>query len=233
LFDDHGAPLDVQLRKFLRRWYLGMAPKLGSFVDEGHIEEAIETCAPLYGDDDETWNMTTELAWQVYGELQAESARWPAVSGVDRLYRAFEDIASFGILVRHDFSCCSTCGHHEMLDLLREELRRRPVRGYAFYDLQSMEEMIEHGNGHVYYYAVERTTEMVEEVGSLVFAALLANGLAPEWPGNLPYIVRVGKVDWRPRIQPMSPVPVRSLQGQWRSVPSDVPNRHTRRVGGS
>jgi hypothetical protein len=114
-----------------------------------------------------------------------EQETWPAVTDCDRLDAAFESLDAAGILAGQDFSCCQTCGHAEMRELVQEaEETGRPVRGYAFYHAQDTESAVEGGSLFIAWGAVAAGAEAVAGIGREVAQALRAEGLTVHWEGD-------------------------------------------------
>jgi hypothetical protein len=138
------------------------------------------------------------LLARLLAEHAREQASWPAVTDCDRLDRAFAELERAGILARQDFSCCRTCGAH---DLRRELVERRkeglPSRGFVFFHVQGTERVVETGELLLEVGEADRR-EKAEQVSHLVVDALQRHGLRAVWGGDWhePPIVRL---DWKRR----------------------------------
>ncbi|MBY0312359.1 MAG: hypothetical protein K2W85_09840 [Phycisphaerales bacterium] len=118
------------------------------FQSEAAIEEAaIENFGDEYGGDDLARCVKAMMS-EFFAELDAERLSWPAVTDCDRLDASFEELNAIGIMARHDWWCCNTCGSAAMPD----EYARlgglwggTPIVGYVFYHRQQTESAVEGG----------------------------------------------------------------------------------------
>ena len=124
---------------------------------------------------------------------------YPATTDFDRLTRAFDDLEDRGVVARHDFTCCQTCGRAEIEDEM-DAVRTtgKTVRGYAFYHTQDTERAIDGDGLMLSYGSIEDDDEESVRVGEMIVGALKRVGLAPEWDGDLNSRIIVA-MDWKRR----------------------------------
>jgi hypothetical protein len=153
---------------------------------DGIVEGAIE----MFGDEYDP----AELADAVPAEYDVAFAAhrdaqraWPPVTDCDRLDAAFDALNARGIVARHDWWCCQTCGHAAMPDACDNAATANPavaVRGYAFYHNQDTESAAE-GHGLMLAFGTHRAEDAPEEVARTVVATLREHGLEVEWNGRV------------------------------------------------
>lgn len=138
------------------------------------------------------------LVQQALDAHRDKQATWPAVTDVDRLDRAFEDLQSAGIVCRQNFTCCTNCGSSEIWDEI-EQVRDEgvPVRGYAFFHMQDTDRAAEGGGLYLAYGAAAQGADAVA-IGHEIVASLRKHGLAPEWDGTVATRISV-PMDWKKR----------------------------------
>jgi len=116
----------------------------------------------------------------------AEQVTWPAMTDCDRLDAAFAELAGVGILARQHFSCCGTCGAHD----IREEMEQAEKsgftsRGFTFFHIQDTEHAVAGEGLYLSYGARQPDDKVSVAIGHEVMAALEQQGLAPAWNGKL------------------------------------------------
>lgn len=124
-----------------------------------------------------------------------EQADWPEVTDCDRLSAAFEALNTAGVTARENFTCCMSCGTHEIGG------ERRPEdTGYVFFHHQDTE-LAARQNWLMLAYGDHRGGEdRTVAVGRQVVAALAEQGLTTEWNGRPDQ--RIGlSLTWRKRIE--------------------------------
>lgn len=131
---------------------------------------------------------------------QAEAMRdWPERTDCDRLDDAFDALEAGGVIARHNFTCCGTCGSAEIWDEIGavEDAGGSP-RGYAFYHMQDTEHAAEGEGLYLNYGACEEGEEAALAVGREIVAQLEAHGLSTDWDGS--WGQRIGvTLDWKRR----------------------------------
>lgn len=138
------------------------------------------------------------LVQQALDAHRDKQATWPAVTDVDRLDRAFEDLQSAGIVCRQNFTCCTNCGSSEIWDEI-EQVRDEgvTVRGYAFFHMQDTDRAVEGGGLYLAYGAAAQGAD-ASAIGHEIVASLRKHGLAPEWDGTVASRISV-PMDWMKR----------------------------------
>jgi hypothetical protein len=143
-------------------------------------------------------------------EHEAERKSWPATTDCDRLDAAFEELNTMGIMARHNWTCCGTCGHAAMeveFDRLRGKWKKKPIIGYAFYHAQHTEDAVRgegisllfastvSGGGEAAYNARSCA------VAKAVCGVLKAHRLKPKWEGDHNWGVEL-PMKWKRRQRP-------------------------------
>lgn len=165
------------------------------------IEQYTEQAEDEYDQDLE--ELVTRLTDAAIAAHHRRQARWKGETDCDRLDAAFEELERQGIVARQNFTCCSTCGHYEIGDEIRDAKKQRkkrsaPVSGYAFYHMQDTESAVEGGGIYIKYDTLKDDREKKIAVGQKIVEVLEAAGLRTEWDGDPNTGVFV-RVKWRRR----------------------------------
>lgn len=176
-----------ELSRFIR---LGLRT---GFQSHAAIEQdAIENFSDEYGGDDLARCVKAMIS-EFSAELEAERLSWPAVTDCDRLDAAFEELNAAGIMARHDWWCCNTCGTAAMPDefaRLGGLWRGTPIVGYVFYHRQQTESAVEGGGIFLGYGTTDFvSTDQDYEERSVAIAhvakkVLESHKLAVSWDGT-------------------------------------------------
>lgn len=128
----------------------------------------------------------------------AEELTWPVVTDCDRLDAAFARLEANGIVARQNFTCCQGCGSSEIWTEIEESAAPTTVRGYTYFHMQDTESAVEDGSLHLAYGATEDAEDAAIRIGNEIVATLEAEGLAPQWNGQLSQRISV-PLDWKKR----------------------------------
>ena len=152
--------------------------------------------------------LAKQLVAKQVAARKKDMARWPKVTDCDRLDLAFEELNALGIMARHNWTCCGTCGRSEMPDefhRLRGTFQHAPIVGFAFYHQQDTESAADGGGLFIGYGSTEHLKTEKEydarsvAVGVEVKRVLVENGLKVKWSGKLDDRIFVD-LEWqRPR----------------------------------
>jgi hypothetical protein len=105
-----------------------------------------------------------------------------ALPAVDRLEAAFGALRGRGIVARHDYSCCSTCGSAEIRDEMAAAMRAgEPADGFAFYHWQDTEDAPATGRLALSFGSRLGGPLGTAEIGVVVLQALRDAGLPVDW----------------------------------------------------
>lgn len=116
----------------------------------------------------------------------AQQTAGAAISQVDRLETAFMALQAHGVLARHDYSCCSTCGSAEIRDEMAGAVRAgQPVDGFVFYHWQDTDDAAAAGRLALSFGSRLGGPKGVAEIGGQVAQALRDAGLQIEWDGSV------------------------------------------------
>lgn len=133
------------------------------------------------------------------GAHAAEQAAWPEVTDFDRLDVAFAALERDGIVMRHNFTCCGTCGSAEIWDEISgfEQAGSRAY-GYGFYHMQDTEAAVDGYGLYLNYGACEDGAEPAIATGRAIVEALAQQGLQTDWDES--WEKRIGvSLDWKRR----------------------------------
>lgn len=146
--------------------------------------------------------LETTLGKIVEEEIQnhlLEQRNWPAITDCDRLETAFTELGRAGILARHNYSCCGTCGAAEARKEMEDALSLgKTVRGYTFYHVQDTESAVDgHGIG-LSYGSVADGEAAALRIAHEVVDALARQGLRADWSGTWDQRIMLD-IDWKRR----------------------------------
>ncbi len=147
------------------------------------------------------------LLWE---NFESEKKTWPDVTDCDRLDAAFEEMNEKGVMARHHWSCCGTCGACAMpteFKRLGGLWRGVPIVGYVFYHVQGTERAptdneiyLDYGTSN-FDASKEEHQHLSCEVARITCQVLDAHGLKPEWAGTFDDSIRV-PLKWQRRQPP-------------------------------
>ncbi|MDT5025006.1 MAG: hypothetical protein QOE61_1432 [Micromonosporaceae bacterium] len=158
----------------------GYAP-MGEIVDDAVEVFAADTTA----DANALRDAALAVADRALSAHVADQASWPETTDCDRLDAAFAELDRAGIVARQHFSCCGTCGAHEIHDEMDQaEKAGTPARGYTFFHVQDTEHAVGGNLLYLSYGAVNRDKTASVAVGHEVVAMLGQHGLSPAWNGK-------------------------------------------------
>ena len=154
-------------------------------VDE-IVAEAVEVFADSSLDVVALTGAATAVAEQALAAHLAEQSTWPQETDCDRLDAAFAELARGGIVARQHFSCCGTCGAHE----IREEMEQAEKagafsRGFTFFHIQDTEHAVAGDGLYLSYGVADSDQSGAVAIGHEVVATLGRHGLTPAWNGKL------------------------------------------------
>jgi hypothetical protein len=187
------APLDAQLRTLLRQRL-----RAGYLTPKQIVAEAIDEFAEAIPRRElrELAEDTLDLEIE---QLLVEQMEWPKITDCDRLDRAFSELESRGILARQNYWCCAACGSTAIAAEMRTQSRKkRPVRGYTFFDQQSTESAVEGKRLRLNFGATAGGEAEHVAIGREVVAALKIHKLAVKWSGKYAQHIQV-KLEWKRR----------------------------------
>jgi hypothetical protein len=148
--------------------------------------EAVEAFADGTVDPERLRAAALAVVDQVSAAHRAEQRTWPATTDCDRLDAAFAALETSGIVARQHFSCCGTCGAHEIMDEMNQAGKAgRQVRGYTFFHLQDTEHAVAGEGLYLSYGSLDSDQAASVAVGHEVMAALHREGLQPAWNGKI------------------------------------------------
>ncbi len=115
----------------------------------------------------------------------AEQTTWPTMTDCDRLDAAFAELDGAGIIARQHFSCCGTCGAHEIHDEIdRAEKAGQSTRGFTFFHVQDTEQAVAGEALYLSYGATSKDRAASVAIGHEVVDVLGRHGLSPSWNGK-------------------------------------------------
>ncbi len=206
---------DRELRESIRM-YAQHTLRNGFLADEQMEQDVLDyasdsmTDFDLELDDDTLKQITSEELAAARKAHRAEMATWPKVTDCDRLDAAFTELNAMGIMARHNWTCCGTCGAAEMpaeFDRLKGEIAGKPIIGYIFYHQQDSGNASDNAGVNFGFGSTQGAdTEAEYEANSLAIArtasdVLAKHGLKTSWDGTYhrrPFI----NLDWKRRGAP-------------------------------
>ncbi len=187
----------AELGEEIRSFVIGRVAE--GFDDrEDIIASAIE-CFEIEEEDEERRREIARFATERMAEQLRAQKDWPRPTDCDRLDWAFEELDRAGIVARQTFTCCSTCGHYEIWDEIRQAKEEHPVEGYVFYHMQDTESAAAGGGLFLAYGAVEEGEEALIAVGRKIVLAMERAGLRTEWNGQGNTRIQIVALDWKRR----------------------------------
>jgi hypothetical protein len=171
----------------------GFAP-----IDE-IVDEAVEVFTDTTGDANALRGAALAVTERALLAHVAEQANWFGPTDCDRLDAAFAELDRAGIVARQHFSCCGTCGAHEIHDEMDQaEKAGTPSRGYTFFHVQDTEHAVGGESLYLSYGAAEKDQTASVAIGHEVVATLGRHGLSPTWNGK--HAHRIARpLTWRRR----------------------------------
>ncbi len=159
-------------------------------VEEGvyHFEDEADV------DTDELTEAAREVAIEAFAAYVAEQATWPAELDADRLFAAFGDLDTAGIVARANFACCQGCG---LTEIGGEVPDGTTARGYVFCHEQDVERAVDGGGLYLSYGAFDDRAKSAA-IGEEIAATLRRHGLTTEWEGDVSKRIQV-PMTWRRR----------------------------------
>ena len=131
-----------------------------------------------------------------------EQAKWEYPTDCDKLDDAFAELDRDGIIARHDWQCCQTCGR----DTIRSEMEAAQdfkwVAGYVFYHRQDTESAVRSNYLYLAFGSFDHTEEESEAVGNIIVNVLIQHGLQTEWDGNAWSRICINNINWQRRRLP-------------------------------
>lgn len=166
---------------------------------EDIVADAVEVFADIAVDPTalrEAARAVVDLATREHAQAQLD---WPATTDCDRLDAAFADLESAGIVARQHFSCCGTCGSHEIRDEMEQaEKEGRSPRGFTFFHVQDTEHAIGGESLYLSYGTYDKDESASVAIGHEVVRTLNAHGLQPWWNGKFAHRIAL-PLTWQRR----------------------------------
>ncbi len=169
------------------------------FDDREDIIELVQD--HIYDDGLEDELSASQLVDEEISNLEFEQKDWPDVTDNDRLELVFQNLMQNGVLPRHNFTCCGTCGVAEIYDEIEAKIKNgTDVKGYVFYHQQDTESAVD-GHGLYFNYGAVNENASDEDhiaIGKNLSSSLRAQGFEVDWDNSLSR--RIGlKMDWKRR----------------------------------
>ena len=184
------SPPDLELRAHIRH-------RVACGFDDARM--VVERIAYQHDDVDEA--ILDALVVEMFAERDTAARGWPVRTDCDRLDDAFRELERTGIVARHNFACCQTCGTHEIGDeIAAAREARRSVDGYVFYHWQDTDRVVTSGELHLRYGGTLGTDDAA--VGRRIVTALRDAGLEPTWTGDPTSTIQL-TLDWKRRHPPI------------------------------
>lgn len=121
-------------------------------------------------------------------DLFAIAGRFPletVQAGIDKLENAFSAMQAHGILTRHDYSCCATCGSAEIRDEVTKACRSGlSVDGFVFYHWDAADTASENGQLSLTFGSRLGANTSAADIGHQAQQCLNEAGLQTVWNGD-------------------------------------------------
>lgn len=164
--------------------------------------EIIDAAVDFLSDEVPGEELRATATWEVDAAIRRrkeDESHWPEVTDCDRLDRAFDTLEAHGIVCRHNFTCCGTCGAAEIWDEMDARAKDgHVVRGYAFYHSQDTDSAAEGYGLCLNYGSIEEGEAPALAVAQEVVKCLREQGLKVEWNGAWNRRIEV-PLDWKRR----------------------------------
>ncbi len=165
-------------------------------------------------------NAVRDEARAAFAAKREAEAGWPAVTGWDRLAKAFAALEASGILALHNAGMTTSDAHGDAWDIIG----RAPPgtwRGFAFYHGQDVERAVDGGPLFIGFDAVAEGAAAKKGVGGEIVAALKAQGFAPQWNGDAETRLDVPDIQWQKRtdwVRPAGSPAAAAKTGLWSRI---------------
>ena len=164
------------------------------------LEEAVEFFNEDHDDKDAVKRTCEAEIEKAFAAHLAAQASWPEVTDCDLLDRAFAALNQGGIVARHDFTCCQTCGLAEIGDEIRTAIDAGvDVSGFTFYHTQDTDSAADGHGLYLTYGHMDGSEVAGVAIGRIVVSALTEAGLETDWDGTFGQRIGV-HLDWKRRI---------------------------------
>lgn len=199
-----------------------IARHLGDYASDSMSDFDLEL------DDDTLNQLVSEELAAARKAHRAEMAAWPEVTDCDRLDAAFTELNAMGIMARHNWTCCGTCGVSQMPDEHRRLggwVNGKLITGYVFYHQQGTENAVDSAGVHINYGStLNAASEAEYERQSVAIArtacdVLSKHGLTTIWDGSYERRPCI-KLDWKRRGVPKDYV---DSDGDCNGAPATAP----------
>lgn len=134
---------------------------------------------------------------------QLKSEEWNYTTDCDRLDEAFAELDRNGIIARHDYHCCQTCGHTEMGLLMQTAREKRTILGYVFYHRQDTESALTSDYLYLAYGASTDNPKYAKVIAHTTVQTLKRHGLDATWNGQLSERISIDPIHWQRRRVPV------------------------------
>ncbi len=149
------------------------------------VDDAVDVFSSTSPDEQALRDAALAIAQQALNGHVAQQAGWPDTTDCDRLDAAFAELDRAGIVARQHFSCCQTCGAHDIHDEMHQAAKSgAPSRGYAFFHAQDTEHAARGESLYLSYGAADKDRSASVAIGHEVVAVLGRHGLSPAWNGK-------------------------------------------------
>jgi hypothetical protein len=178
-------------------------------------EEILQYLCDLFEDDDgiepqELRQALPPILETLSAEHEAAKRFWPIRTDCDRLDDAFDELNRRGIMARHDWTCCGTCGHAAMPAEYDRCMALDPsliIRGYAFYHNQDTESAADQGGLYLAYGATDDIDDddLLDQttlaIGREIVEVLNGCGLEVQWDESTETRILID-MKWQRRFKP-------------------------------
>jgi hypothetical protein len=155
------------------------------------VDEAVELFTDVANDASGLRTAALAITDRAIAAHVADQADWPELTDCDRLDAAFAELDGTGIVARQHFSCCGTCGSHDIQgEVERARKAGTATRGFTFFHVQDTEHAVNGESLYLSYGSVSKDKIESVAIGHEVFDVLSRHGFAPTWNGKIAH--RIG-----------------------------------------
>jgi hypothetical protein len=185
----------VELSEEIRSFVIQLVAE--GFTSQQEIIDSALECFEVAEEDEELGREIARFTAERMAEHLRAQAKWPRPTDCDRLDWAFTELDRASIVARQNFPCCSTCGHYEIWDEIKQARAEHTVEGYVFYHMQDTESAVAGGGLFLAYGAVEEGEGALIAVGRKIVLALERAGMRTEWNGKGDTRIQIVALDWK------------------------------------
>lgn len=135
---------------------------------------------------------------------EVKQSEWEHTTDCDKLDEAFAELDRYGIIARHNFTCCQTCGHRDMEAITDDIMAERYVQGYVFYHWQDTESAIRSNYLYLAFSSYADDAQQSQTIGEMIIRVLGRHGLEVSWEREPNKRICITNINWQRRRTPIT-----------------------------